>query len=134
MLQTDASPHDWLEGRAPEMDLLGAIDDAAGKMVYARFRPSEDQIGYLLMLRTVPLNYSLPHILYHDRHTILALPNKPPLKTNSPVANHKSQVQRIIEQLGVRSIPRFHPKPKVALSGSGEPSGSTPQRDASRPH
>jgi hypothetical protein len=36
MLQTDASPHDWLEGRAPEMDLLGAIDDATGKVVYAR--------------------------------------------------------------------------------------------------
>src|SRR2546423_15171347 len=25
MLQTDASPHDWLEGPAPEMDLLGTI-------------------------------------------------------------------------------------------------------------
>jgi transposase len=46
MLQTDASPHDWLEDRAPEMDLLGAIDDATGKVVYAHFRPSEDQIGY----------------------------------------------------------------------------------------
>ena len=52
MLQTDASPHDWLEGRAPEMDLLGAIDDATGKVVYARFRTSEDQLGYLLMLRS----------------------------------------------------------------------------------
>ena len=76
MLQTDASPHDWLEGRAPEMDLLGAIDDATGKVVYARFRPSEDQIGYLLMLRTVALNYGLPHILYHDRHTILRSPKQ----------------------------------------------------------
>ena len=47
MLQTDASPHDWLEGRAPEMELPGAIDDATGKVVYARFRPSEDQLGYL---------------------------------------------------------------------------------------
>jgi transposase len=54
MLQTDASPHDWLEGRAPAMDLLGAMDDATGKVVHARFRPSEDQIGYLLMLRTSP--------------------------------------------------------------------------------
>lgn len=45
-MQTDASPHDWLEGRASEMDLLGAIDDATGKVVYDRFRPSEDQLGY----------------------------------------------------------------------------------------
>jgi hypothetical protein len=76
MLQTDASPHDWLEGRAPEMDLLGAIDDATGKVVYAPFRPSEDQLGYLLMLRTVTLTYGLPHILYHDRHTILRSPKQ----------------------------------------------------------
>jgi transposase len=32
MLQTDASPHDWLEGRAPKMDLLGAaLPQAAGR-------------------------------------------------------------------------------------------------------
>lgn len=74
MLQTDASPHDWLEGHAPEMDLLGAIDDATGKVVYAHFRPSEDQIGYLLMLRTVAFKLrSTTHSL-SDRHTILRSP------------------------------------------------------------
>ena len=112
MLQTDASPHDWLEGRGPEMDLLGAIDDATGKVVYARFRPSEDQIGYLLMLRTVALTYGLPHILYHDRHTILRSPKQATIEDELAGRKPQSQIQRIIEQLGIRSIPALSPQAK----------------------
>jgi transposase len=112
MLQTDASPHDWLEGRAPAMDLLGAIDDATGKVVYAHFRPSEDQIGYLLMLRTVALTYGLPHILYHDRHTILRSPKQATIEDELAGRRPQSQVQRIIEQLGITSIPALSPQAK----------------------
>jgi len=32
MLQTDGSPHDWLEGRGPKLCLLGVIDDATNKV------------------------------------------------------------------------------------------------------
>lgn len=112
MLQTDASPHDWLEGRAPKMDLLGAIDDATGKVVYAHFRPSEDQLGYLLMLRTVALTYGLPHILYHDRHTILRSPKQATIEDELAGRKPQSQIQRIIEQLGIRSIPALSPQAK----------------------
>ena len=112
MLQTDASPHDWLEGRGPEMDLLGAIDDATGKVVYARFRPSEDQVGYLLMLRTVALTYGLPHILYHDRHTILRSPKQATIEDELAGRRPQSQLQRIMEQLGIRSIPALSPQAK----------------------
>ena len=112
MLQTDASPHDWLEGRAPAMDLLGAIDDATGKVVYAHFRPSEDQIGYLLMLRTVALTYGLPHILYHDRHTILRSPKQATIEDELAGRRPQSQIQRIIEQLGITSIPALSPQAK----------------------
>src|SRR3954453_1619136 len=45
MLQTDASPHDWQEGRAPKMDLLGAIDDATGKVVYAHSGPAKIRLA-----------------------------------------------------------------------------------------
>ena len=112
MLQTDASPHDWLEGRAPAMDLLGAIDDATGKVVYAHFRPSEDQIGYLLMLRTVALTYGLPHILYHDRHTILRSPKQATIEDELAGRRPQSQIQRIIAQLGITSIPALSPQAK----------------------
>ena len=112
MLQTDASPHDWLEGRGPEMDLLGAIDDATGKVVYAHFRPSEDQIGYLLMLRSVALTHGLPHILYHDRHTILRSPKQATIEDELAGRKPQSQIQRIMEQLGITSIPALSPQAK----------------------
>jgi hypothetical protein len=32
MLQVDGSDHDWLEGRGPRLCLIGAIDDAGGKV------------------------------------------------------------------------------------------------------
>jgi len=43
MLQTDTSPHDRLEGRAPEMDLLGAIDDATGKVIALAHPPNRSE-------------------------------------------------------------------------------------------
>ena len=112
MLQTDASPHDWLEGRGPEMDLLGAIDDATGKVVYAHFRMSEDQVGYLLMLRRVALTHGLPHILYHDRHTILRSPKQATIEDELAGRRPQSQIQRIMEELGITSIPALSPQAK----------------------
>ena len=37
MLQVDGSPHDGLEGRGPPRCLIGAIDDATGKVMGAFF-------------------------------------------------------------------------------------------------
>jgi hypothetical protein len=36
MLQVDGSPHDWLEGRGPRLCLIGAIDDATGKVFWQK--------------------------------------------------------------------------------------------------
>jgi hypothetical protein len=38
MRQIDATPFDWLEARAPRMALAAAIDEATGKIIYARLR------------------------------------------------------------------------------------------------
>jgi hypothetical protein len=53
MLQIDGSPHDWLEGCAPRRELVSAVDEVIGKIIYAHFRPFEDQAGYLVMLRQI---------------------------------------------------------------------------------
>jgi transposase len=45
LLQIDGSSHDWLEGRGPWLNLIGAIDDATGKVPYALFREQEDAQG-----------------------------------------------------------------------------------------
>ncbi len=74
LLQIDGSPHDWLEGRGSWLSLIGAIDDATGKVPYALFREQEDTHGYFLLLRGIVINHGIPLALYHDRHSIFELP------------------------------------------------------------
>jgi transposase len=112
MLQIDGSPHDWLEGRSARMALVGAIDDATGKIIYASFRLTEDQAGYLIMLRSITQEYGLPQAIYHDRHTILRSPKEPTLEEELLGKPPQSQVQRVMQELGISSI--------AALSAQGK--------------
>lgn len=112
MLQLDATPFDWLEGRAPRMALSAAIDDATSQVVYASFRPTEDQAGYLLLLRSVALSYGLPRLLYHDRHTILRSPKEPTLEDELAGRRPASQFQRVAAALGIESIAALSPQAK----------------------
>src|SRR5579884_3348035 len=43
LVQIDGSPFDWLQGRGPKAALIGATDDATGKVLFLTFRPTEDQ-------------------------------------------------------------------------------------------
>jgi transposase len=112
MLQIDATPFDWLESRAPRMALVAAVDDATGKIVYGLFRPTEDQFGYLVMLRSIATGYGLPHLLYHDRHTILRSPKEPSLEDELAGRPPMSQFQRVVASLGVSSIAALSPQAK----------------------
>jgi hypothetical protein len=112
LLQIDGSPFDWLEGRGPKASLIGAIDDATGKIVFLLFRPTEDQVGYLLLLRTVALSYGLPMSIYHDRHTILRSPKQPTLEEELAGHSPMSQIQRVMSELGIESIPAHSPQAK----------------------
>lgn len=112
MLQIDATPFDWLEDRAPRMALAAAIDDATGKIIYGSFRPTEDQAGYLMMLRGIATSYGLPHLLYHDRHTILRSPKEPSLEDELAGRPPMSQFQRVVASLGITSIAALSPQAK----------------------
>jgi hypothetical protein len=112
MLQIDATPFDWLESRGPRMALAAAIDDATSQVVYARFRPTEDQAGYLLMLRAIATTYGLPRLLYHDRHTILRSPKEPTLEDELAGRRPASQFQRVVASLGIGSIAALSPQAK----------------------
>ena len=112
LLQIDGSPFDWLEGRGPKAALIGAIDDATGKVVFLLFRPTEDQIGYLLLLRSVAQRYGLPMSIYHDRHTILRSPKQPTLDEQLAGLTPMSQLQRIMAGLGIEAIPAHSPQAK----------------------
>ncbi|MGB7552864.1 MAG: hypothetical protein WBM04_00715 [Candidatus Korobacteraceae bacterium] len=52
MALTDASRHDWLEGRGPQFTLIGLQDDATGQILAADFQlEAENTVGYLRTLR-----------------------------------------------------------------------------------
>jgi len=112
LLQIDGSPFDWLEGRGPKADLIGAIDDATGKVVFLHFRPTEDQTGYLLLLRTVAQSCGIPMSVYHDRHTILRSPKQPTLEDELAGRSPMSQIQRVMAELGIESITAYSPQAK----------------------
>jgi transposase len=112
LLQIDGSPFDWLEGRGPKAVLIGAIDDATGKVLFLHFRPTEDQVGYLLLLRSIAQDFGLPVSIYHDRHTILRSPKEPTLEDQLAGKEPMSQIQRIMADRGIEAIPAYSPQAK----------------------
>jgi len=112
LLQIDASPFAWLEERGPKSSLIGAIDDATGKVLHLELRPSEDQIGYLLLLRSIAQRNGLPMSIYHDRHTILRSPKQATLEDQLAGQPPMSQIQRIMAELGIEAIPAYSPQAK----------------------
>jgi transposase len=112
LLQMDASPFAWLEGRGPKCSLLGAVDDATGKIVGLLLRPSEDRDGYFSLLRSIVAAYGLPLAVYHDRHTILRSPKQRTLDEELAGEVPLSQIQRLLAELGIESIPAYSPQAK----------------------
>ncbi len=114
MLQIDGSPHDWLEGRGPRMCLLGAIDDATGKVAGALFRDREDAHGYFLMMREVVTKRGIPETVYRDRHGIFERDAREKETLWEQMEGRRSPTQfgRLMEELGVRQIPANSPQAK----------------------
>lgn len=114
LLQTDGSPHDWLEGRGSKLCLIGAIDDATNEVPYARFQYQEDSAGYIRMLREIVDHQGIPLALYHDQHSIFDISgNKiPSLEEQLAGKRPQTQVGRILAELGINSISAKSPQAK----------------------
>jgi len=112
LLQIDGSRHDWLEGRGPYLTLIGAIDDATGKVAYALFREQEDAQGYFLLLRQIVVSYGIPMALYHDRHGIFERSRGEPGSLEEQLEGKRKPTQfgRLMEELGITSIPSYSPQ------------------------
>jgi transposase len=114
MLLTDGSRHDWLEGRGPELTIMGWIDDATGKVPAARFQlEHEDSVGYLRTLRHVVETCGIPWAAYHDRHGTLQR-NDQHWSIQEQLAGRQfpTQVGRALEELGIESIAARSPQAK----------------------
>jgi transposase len=114
LLQTDGSPHDWLEGRGPKLCLIGAIDDATNEVVYGHFQTVETTAGYSRMLRSITATHGIPLALYHDQHSIFELKEDKTPSVEDQLTGKKPQTQlgRILSELGINSISATSPQAK----------------------
>jgi len=116
LVQIDGSPHDWLQGRGPRMSLIGAIDDATGKVLYALFREEEDSQGYFILMREIVSSYGIPMAVYHDRHSIFEVSAE--AKERQSIAEQLAgkpmltQFGRLMAELGITTISALSPQAK----------------------
>lgn len=104
MIQVDGSHHDWLEGRGPELVLMGYIDDATSE-VFAWFYDYEGTMPAMDSFYRYAKRYGLPHSIYIDR--LNAYHGHGKLSLEEELAGQerkKSQFERALEELGVEVI------------------------------
>lgn len=115
LIQMDASPHAWLGEDKHYITLVGAIDDATGKIVGAIFRPTEDLNGYFEVLRQIITNHGVPIAVYTDRHSIFVSTNADRLTIEDQLEGKKAnltQFGRALNELGIELIKARSPQAK----------------------
>jgi len=114
MALADASRHDWLQGRGPELTLLGFQDDATSQILAAHFQlEAENTVGYLRALHAMITAHGVPLSLYRDRHGIFQR-NDSHWTLAEQLAGQQSPTQRgrALDQLGIEQIPAHSPQAK----------------------
>lgn len=114
MLLWDGSLHDWLEGRGPSLCLMGAIDDATGKLLPgAHFVERECAAGYLRVLYAIASELGLPWSIYMDQHGSLKR-NDDHWTLAEELAGHqdRTQVGTALEALDIEVIYALSPQAK----------------------
>jgi transposase len=114
MVLTDASRHDWLEGRGPALTLIGFQDDATGQILAAHFQlEAENTVGYLRALHAMITAHGVPLSLYHDRHSIFQR-NDSHWTLAEQLAGKQAPTQlgHALQQLGIQQIPAYSPQAK----------------------
>jgi transposase len=114
MALTDASRHDWLEGRGPTLTLIGFQDDATRQILAAHFQlEAENTVGYLRALHAMITTHGVPLSLYRDRHSIFQR-NDSHWTMAEQLAGKQAPTQlgRALEQLGIQQIPAYSPQAK----------------------
>ena len=112
MVQMDGSRHDWLEGRGPELTLMGYIDDATSQ-VHARFHEYEGTLPAMDSFLRYIQKYGIPQSIYADRHSTYQSQDELTIEEQlEGKEKTKTQFSRALEELGVRLIPAYSPQAK----------------------
>ena len=110
LVQIDGSPHAWLEQRGPRCTLIAFIDDATGRLHYARFEPAETTRAYLAGLRAYVTRFGRPVAFYSDRHSIFT--------KHDPEDPTPTQFERAVRALGIEPILALSPQAKGRVERS----------------
>ena len=113
LVQLDGSPHDWLKGRGPYLTVLGMQDDASGKILAARFFPSETSQGYFHLLHSLLRRFGIPVAFYGDRSGIFVRNDERwSLEEQLAGKRQPTQFRRALAQLGITFIAAQSPQAK----------------------
>lgn len=104
LVQIDGSHHHWFEGRADKCCLIAFIDDATGRVLAARFSPTETTQAYFAVLSQHVSAHGVPLAYYSDRHAIFTKHN-----SEDPVP---TQLERALLQLNIEGICASSPQAK----------------------
>jgi transposase len=111
LLQIDASDHDWLEGRARRLTLVGARDDATN-YCWCRFEDEETTWAYIRLMRQILLSHGLPLSLYSDKHMIFHSPRQATVIEQLNNQRPLTQFGRAMKELGINIIKAHSPQAK----------------------
>src|SRR5271165_3612842 len=114
MVLTDASRHDWLQGRGPELTLIGFQDDATSQILSAHFQlEAANTLGYMRAVHAMVTTHGVPLSVYRDRHSIFQR-NDPHWTVAEQLAGKQcpTQLGRALEELGIQQIPAYSPQAK----------------------
>ena len=100
LIHLDASTHAWLVG-PPMQDLVVALDDADGRVLYAQFWPQESTASTFHALHHVLTQHGRFAELYTDRGSHFC---RTTTAGAAPDLAYDTQVQRALKTLGIRQI------------------------------
>ena len=106
MLHIDGSTHEWIPG-LPMWDLIVVMDDADGRILYARFVEEEGTLSTFEALEHVLVRWGRFCEFYHDRGSHFGRT----AKTGEEIAEEQNgQVTRALKALGIRQIFAYSPQ------------------------
>jgi hypothetical protein len=106
LVHLDASTHEWIAG-LPRQDLVVALDDADGRILYAQFVPQEGTASTFAALKHILQTWGRFAELYTDRGSHFC---QTPRAGGAPTTEHAGQVSRALRVLGIRQILAWSPE------------------------
>lgn len=103
MVQMDGSHHNWLEGRGPELVLMGYVDDATGEK-FGKFYLYEGTVPAMGSFDKYVEKYGIPLSVYLDKHSTYKTTRHQTIFEELNDKKALTQFERAMEELGVKVI------------------------------